>query len=194
MKDPGMPSISSSDVDVVHALSYSIFLLNTDLHIVDISSSQRMTRQQFVRNTMQTILSQLPSSKRISTEPIRPLSSFPKGKFTTFPSASSPNLSHLVAPSVSRSGSLLKVGQGVGMARNPSAQSLDDGTGRGSRDSARTDASADRLSWSLFDDKVGPFGGMASFGSQSAWEAQMECVLKVSIPRNQLTFRKFIVL
>jgi Sec7 domain len=165
-----------SDVDVVHALAYSIFLLNTDLHVVDISSSQRMTRQQFVRNTMHTILSQLPSSKRISTDPIR--SSIPKGKLTTFPSVSSPNLSHLAAPSINRSGSLLKVGQAVGMSRNPSTQSLDHGTSRVSRDSVRTAATAERLSWSLFDEKVGPFGGMASFGSQSAWEAQMECVLK----------------
>src|SRR5271163_1500125 len=99
-------------IDIVHALSYSIFLLNTDLHVVDISSSQRMTRQQFVRNTMHTILSQLPNNKRVSTEPIRSQQSLPKGRLTTFPSASSPNLSHLVtSPNISRSGSLLKVGQ-----------------------------------------------------------------------------------
>src|SRR5271167_4849685 len=137
-----------SDVDVVYAIAYSIFLLNTDLHIVDISSSQRMTRQQFVRNTMHTILSTLPSSKRVSTEPIRFLSSVPKGKFTTFPSTSSPNLSHLSAPNVSRSGSLLKVGSAVQMTRNPSTQSLDHGTGRVSRDSIRTIAAVERLSWS----------------------------------------------
>lgn len=126
---------------------------------------------------MQTILSQLPSSKRVSTEPIR--SSLPKGKLTTFPSVSSPNLSHLAPPSINRSGSLLRVGQAVGMSRNPSAHSLDHGSPRVSRESARTVATTERLSWSLFDEKVGPFGGMASFGSQSAWEAQMECVLKV---------------
>jgi hypothetical protein len=126
---------------------------------------------------MQTILSQLPSSKRVSTEPLR--SSLPKGKLTTFPSVSSPNLSHLAPPNINRSGSLLRVGQAVGMSRNPSAHSLDHGSPRVSRESARTAATAERLSWSLFDEKVGPFGGMASFGSQSAWEAQMECVLKV---------------
>ena len=179
MKDVGVSTVLPSfNIDVAHALAYSIFLLNTDLHVVDISSSQRMTRQQFVRNTMSTILSQLPSNKRISTEPIR--SSAPKGKFTTFASASSPNLSHLAAPTISRSGSILKIGQAVNMTRNPSTHSLDHGAaGRVSRDSARTAATAERLSWSLFDEKVGPFGGMASFGSQSAWEAQMECVLKV---------------
>jgi hypothetical protein len=167
--------------DVVHAISYSIFLLNTDLHIVDISSSQRMTRQQFVRNTLDTILSQLPATKRMSTVPARPQTSVPKGKLTAFPSASSPNLSHLVTtPNLTRSGSLLRVGQAVGMVRNPSAQSLDHGTGRLSKESN----TAERSSWTLFDDKLGPFGGMASLGSQTAWESQMECVLKVILSQH----------
>ena len=171
MKDCGIrPSTLFSDIDAVHAISYSIFLLNTDLHIVDISSSQRMTRTQFVRNTMSTILSQLPQAKRISTARIRTQPP-PKSKLTSFPSTSSPNLSHLVTtPNLTRSGSLLRVGQAVGMARNPSAQSLDHGAGRGT---------FERSSWNLFDEKVGPYGGMASLGSQSAWEAQMECFLKV---------------
>src|SRR5437773_11222511 len=83
MKDVGVSTVLPSfNIDVAHALAYSIFLLNTDLHVVDISSSQRMTRQQFVRNTMSTILSQLHSNKRISTEPI--LYSARKEKFTTF--------------------------------------------------------------------------------------------------------------
>jgi hypothetical protein len=177
MKDAGTsihPAVLM--IDVVHAISYSIFLLNTDLHIVDITSSQRMTRQQFVRNTMSTILAQLPNSKRISTAPAKQ-TPLPKGKLTAFPSASSPNLSHSVtSPSLGRSNSLLRVGQAIGMARNPSAQSLDHRTGRMSKDSGRP---GDRMSWNLFDEKVGPFGGMASLGSQSAWEAQMEHVLKV---------------
>lgn len=39
--------------DVVHTICYSVFLLNTDLHMADMSS--KMTRNQFVRNAMQTI-------------------------------------------------------------------------------------------------------------------------------------------
>jgi hypothetical protein len=141
-----------------------------------------MTRQQFVRNTMSTILSQLPASKRVSVAGVRSQPPVPKGKLTSFPSASSPNLSHLVTgPNLSRSGSLLRVGQAVGMARNPSAQSLDHGAGWPSRDSTRTVATVERVSWSLFDEKTGPFGGMAALGSQSAWEAQMECFLKVPV-------------
>jgi Sec7 domain len=175
--------------DVVHAISYSIFLLNTDLHIVDISSSQRMTRQQFVRNTMETIRCQIPVLKRGSTVPVsRP--SIQKRKLTTFPSSSSPNLAN---PNLTRSGSLLKVTQGISMSKNPSAQTLDHEAGRPSRESGRT-APMEKLSWSLFDDKAGPFGGMAGLGSQSAWEAQMECVLKVLLLSITLMSRKSITL
>ncbi|TGJ78635.1 hypothetical protein E0Z10_g10128 [Xylaria hypoxylon] len=39
--------------DVVHTMCYSIMLLNTDLHIADIE--QKMTRSQFIKNTMPTI-------------------------------------------------------------------------------------------------------------------------------------------
>ena len=40
-------------LDVVHAICYSILLLNTDLHLADIG--QKMTRTQFIRNTIPTI-------------------------------------------------------------------------------------------------------------------------------------------
>lgn len=40
-------------IDVIHTICYSIMLLNTDLHMADIE--QKMTRSQFVKNTMGTI-------------------------------------------------------------------------------------------------------------------------------------------
>ncbi|KAJ6441166.1 Sec7 domain-containing protein [Purpureocillium lavendulum] len=39
--------------DVIHMICYSIMLLNTDLHLADIE--QKMTRSQFIKNTMTTI-------------------------------------------------------------------------------------------------------------------------------------------
>lgn len=42
---------------VVHAVSYSLLLLNTDLHVAELTS--RMSRNQFVRNTLSTIQLQL---------------------------------------------------------------------------------------------------------------------------------------
>ncbi|KAF2966113.1 hypothetical protein GQX73_g7460 [Xylaria multiplex] len=46
--------------DVVHTMCYSIMLLNTDLHIADIE--QKMTRSQFIKNTMPTITRAVVSS------------------------------------------------------------------------------------------------------------------------------------
>ncbi|RGP61016.1 hypothetical protein FLONG3_10674 [Fusarium longipes] len=40
--------------DVIHTICYSIMLLNTDLHMADIE--HKMTRSQFIKNTMTTIL------------------------------------------------------------------------------------------------------------------------------------------
>ncbi|KAJ6115103.1 hypothetical protein N7486_000881 [Penicillium sp. IBT 16267x] len=47
------PSHGFKATDVVHTICYSILLLNTDLHLADID--QKMTKAQFVRNTMPTI-------------------------------------------------------------------------------------------------------------------------------------------
>ncbi|KAK0610397.1 hypothetical protein B0T17DRAFT_544405 [Bombardia bombarda] len=40
-------------IDIIHTICYSIILLNTDLHMADIE--HKMTRSQFVKNTMTTI-------------------------------------------------------------------------------------------------------------------------------------------
>lgn len=45
--------LTNSTSDVVHTICYSLLLLNTDLHLADIE--QKMTKSQFVRNTMPTI-------------------------------------------------------------------------------------------------------------------------------------------
>lgn len=42
-----------TNADVIHTICYSIMLLNTDLHLADIES--KMTRSQFIKNTMTTI-------------------------------------------------------------------------------------------------------------------------------------------
>ncbi|KIX07643.1 uncharacterized protein Z518_02296 [Rhinocladiella mackenziei CBS 650.93] len=47
------PSHPFKSSDVVHTICYSILLLNTDLHLADIG--QKMTKSQFVRNTLPTI-------------------------------------------------------------------------------------------------------------------------------------------
>ncbi|KAI1770120.1 hypothetical protein F4818DRAFT_275643 [Hypoxylon cercidicola] len=47
------PNHGFKTTDVIHTMCYSIMLLNTDLHLADID--QKMTRSQFVKNTMTTI-------------------------------------------------------------------------------------------------------------------------------------------
>lgn len=56
---------ASCDVGVVHAVTYSLLLLNTDLHVADITS--RMSRTQFVRNTMTAIQMQFHPTRYAST-------------------------------------------------------------------------------------------------------------------------------
>ncbi|KAJ4291059.1 hypothetical protein N0V90_010257 [Kalmusia sp. IMI 367209] len=48
------PNHGFKAIDVVHTICYSILLLNTDLHVADIES--RMTRSQFVKNTLPTVV------------------------------------------------------------------------------------------------------------------------------------------
>lgn len=55
------PTRLYGSASVVHAVVYSILLLNTDLHIADIAN--RMSRSQFVRNTMMAIQSQTHPSR-----------------------------------------------------------------------------------------------------------------------------------
>nr|CAG8472336.1 2613_t:CDS:10 [Entrophospora candida] len=50
------PKSAYGSSDIVHAISYSILLLNTDLHIAQVTS--KMSRSQFIRNTMSTVHAQ----------------------------------------------------------------------------------------------------------------------------------------
>ncbi|KAL2145408.1 hypothetical protein VTI28DRAFT_7335 [Corynascus sepedonium] len=47
------PNHGFKSIDVIHTICYSIILLNTDLHMADID--HKMTRSQFIKNTMTTI-------------------------------------------------------------------------------------------------------------------------------------------
>ncbi|KAG1451511.1 hypothetical protein G6F56_008065 [Rhizopus delemar] len=48
------PTTLLHSVDVIHAVSYSLLLLNTDLHIVS-DKGNKMTKSNFVKNTMETV-------------------------------------------------------------------------------------------------------------------------------------------
>ncbi|KAL4254296.1 hypothetical protein ABKN59_002913 [Abortiporus biennis] len=59
------PNSIFGSASVVHAVSYSLLLLNTDLHIAELNS--RMSRGQFVRNTITAIQMQLQPNRISST-------------------------------------------------------------------------------------------------------------------------------
>ncbi|KXG49415.1 SEC7-like, alpha orthogonal bundle [Penicillium griseofulvum] len=65
------PSHGFKATDVVHTICYSILLLNTDLHLADIDS--KMTKSQFVRNTMPTIHRVAMDSAPEKFETLRPI-------------------------------------------------------------------------------------------------------------------------
>ncbi|KAI0355629.1 hypothetical protein OH77DRAFT_1511483 [Trametes cingulata] len=61
------PNSILGSASVVHAVAYSVLLLNTDLHVAELAS--RMSKNQFVRNTMTAIQMQLqPSGMASSTD------------------------------------------------------------------------------------------------------------------------------
>ncbi|ELR08326.1 hypothetical protein VC83_04663 [Pseudogymnoascus destructans] len=62
--------------DVVHTICYSILLLNTDLHLADIES--KMTKSQFVKNTIPTILRVVADAAPEAFVPSRPTILSPK--------------------------------------------------------------------------------------------------------------------
>ncbi|KAJ4414116.1 hypothetical protein N0V85_003289 [Neurospora sp. IMI 360204] len=54
------PNHGFKSMDIIHTICYSIMLLNTDLHMADIE--QKMTKSQFIKNTMTTIRQALEDS------------------------------------------------------------------------------------------------------------------------------------
>ncbi|KAF4126086.1 Guanine-nucleotide exchange factor, contains Sec7 domain [Geosmithia morbida] len=64
------PNHGFKATDVIHTICYSIMLLNTDLHMADIES--KMTRSQFVRNTMGTIVDAAISASEAEAASRRP--------------------------------------------------------------------------------------------------------------------------
>lgn len=60
------PTPAYGSADNVHAVTFSLLLLNTDLHVADISD--RMTRAQFVRNTMSAIADNINDSQQLEAD------------------------------------------------------------------------------------------------------------------------------
>lgn len=131
--------------DVVHTICYSVLLLNTDLHLADIG--QKMTRNQFVRNALHTILmvaedaqtSSIPQGSSLPTQAPRAASEH-HGRRCSLEEESA------AAPNIGRS------------AEEPFREEIGD---------------LDAVS-----NVSGPLVDTPFVGSEKAWEAQIEIVLK----------------
>ncbi|KAL1717370.1 hypothetical protein EV715DRAFT_203332 [Schizophyllum commune] len=60
------PNTVYGSSNIVHAVAYSLLLLNTDLHVADLAT--RMSRNQFVRNTVTAIQMQIQPTSPLSPE------------------------------------------------------------------------------------------------------------------------------
>lgn len=154
-----MKLVNSTDsvIDVVHTISYSLLLLNTDLHMADIE--QKMTRAQFIKNTMPTI-------RRVAAD--ASLDGFENPRSATIP--------------------LTKPWFGPSSERNQSPTTSEPPRGRSSFDAGRLSTRPSEYSgWSgpptpldyeTPTDDCGPLVKAPFRGKMSTWELQVEIVLK----------------
>lgn len=91
-------------VDLVHAVAYSLLLLNTDLHVADLTS--RMSRSQFVRNTLAAIQMQLQPSSSTSPKASSPDVYDESGSLRNFPLPGSDQSSNSSSVAVSEGSEL----------------------------------------------------------------------------------------
>lgn len=138
--------------DVVHTICYSLLLLNTDLHLADIE--QKMTKNQFVRNTMPTIHRVAVDSAPDGFERVHSI--YNKSKFSTRESLTSPmDESDRTAPTTDK-------------PANTPAKLVNR--------LSRTDLSV-KLAGDP-DTDTGPLVNMPFNGTIRAWEQQVETVLR----------------
>ncbi|KAI4238725.1 MAG: hypothetical protein LQ349_000880 [Xanthoria aureola] len=151
--------------DVVHTICYSILLLNTDLHAAEIE--HKMTRAQFIKNTIPTIrrvaADAAPDgfeSKRASTMPTRNWAESPSGR------SRSPTL-----PRESAEGRRSFEGRrpSYRLSSRPSDQAAQ---------VLRLSQSPTPLDFETASDECGPLVKAPFHGKMSSWEFQVEIVLK----------------
>ncbi|TIC65009.1 hypothetical protein E3Q01_02370 [Wallemia mellicola] len=121
--------------DVVHAISYSILLLNTDLHIADIVT--HMSRHQFIKNTLNVVHNQYDSRGFSTPDLVDDTSSITSSKTTNTINKNQPQQSIPQGPPLSyytrknklgRNGSLSSIRSGLSpsysTSTSPSSSSL----------------------------------------------------------------------
>mgnify|MGYP001272979359 CR=1 FL=1 len=154
-------SYCCASIDIVHAVSYSLLLLNTDLHVADLST--RMSRSQFVRNTLTAIQTQLAPSSPI------------------VPSSSSTELGSYDDCSV-RGPSEDDGGRTVRSKRSDSITSWNSVSRDGVPPSHSTTSVVNSSTTSFQNGNDGVMTPSSTHSYGRTWELEMEALLKVSLP------------
>ncbi|KAI9814945.1 MAG: hypothetical protein M1832_005584 [Thelocarpon impressellum] len=147
--------------DVVHTICYSILLLNTDLYLADIE--QKMTRSQYVKNTMPTIRRVAADAAPDSFEPPRSAMASTSRDQTPLTEPGSPGL----PPTLTH--------------ENGSSGDLDQSSRRASRRPSACDEATRAptpLDFDTHGDDCGPLVKAPFNGPSRTWEVQVEIVLK----------------
>ena len=167
MSQPTSPVLTIPS-DVVHTICYSILLLNTDLHLAEIE--QKMTRGQFIKNTMPTIRRVAADAApegfetvRASKVPTRPQLPWTEPTSPTIESASSPHEATEDAPSSE--------------SKRPTHTLSTRPSDYSDYDTPRSQ-SLTPLDYDRTHDDCGPLVNAPFHGKISTWEIQVEIVLK----------------
>ncbi|KAI9879086.1 MAG: hypothetical protein M1830_009605 [Pleopsidium flavum] len=154
--------------DVVHTICYSILLLNTDLHLAEIE--QKMTRAQFIKNTMPTIRRVAADAAPDAFETIRPSRVAPRPQLPwtepVSPSTGSTSLPHEGTEGISSAGTKRPTNT---LLTRPSDNSEHD---------QPWNQTLTPLDYDTPHDDCGPLVKAPFNGKMSTWEVQVEIVLK----------------
>ncbi|KFY11220.1 hypothetical protein V492_04572 [Pseudogymnoascus sp. VKM F-4246] len=152
--------------DVVHTICYSILLLNTDLHMADIES--KMTKSQFVKNTIPTILRVVADAAPEAFEPSRPTILSPKFEVPE-PDESRPDGGVPLSDNMRALRDQVNAFEPDKMPLRPPGKSLRPGSMGPSTTSLNQQSPLD---------DCGPLVRAPFQGTLRAWEGQVELVLK----------------
>ncbi|KAF9101736.1 hypothetical protein BGX29_005300 [Mortierella sp. GBA35] len=159
--------------DVVHAITYSVLLLNTDLHVVRQSSLSKMSRSAFIKNTLQVVQqnSQDRPEDTSSSRSVMPVDPVGLG----------------LPRSLTADSSLEPVSPTGSKRRTPSVKSWKSGNSQQSTGPAGSNISANTQS---YNSKMGPDPRANSgYGNGKLWQHELESLLKdiyTAVKQNQI--------
>ncbi|CAE6387921.1 unnamed protein product [Rhizoctonia solani] len=171
---------------IVHAIAYSLLLLNTDLHIAELTS--HMSKNQFVRNTWAVIQDQirapeLPKSPvsgtgSSGTEPLKSPANVERGQFSQEQFRSQAHLAGESTPELIFDEDGSQLGDGAEHHTRKHRSGSLNSWRSGSRESGQLPLNASNPSVMDGSDPKTPTGSMHAVVSARGWDSEMEVLLK----------------